>query len=845
MTTIPLRKLAAIMFTDIAGFTALSADNEDKALKLLDRQREILQPIVKQFDGEWLKEIGDGLLLSFSSSKNAVFCAIEIQKVTKEIDDLNLRIGIHQGDILAKDGDVFGDDVNIASRLEPFAAIGGIVISDKVQRDILGTPEIITKYIGKPKLKGVKQELSVYCLISHDLPETDLSKVTAKLEKDVKKLWFNQKIIVAAILVLFVAVGGLYTIINQNQEVPSIGILLMENRGETDDDFWVSGITEDLIIKVAGAGLIRVTPLKTILDINPVDKFEDIAKNLRVKYLLISSLQKLEDSFELRCQIIEAKSGISVFANKWTESFNNSPRIVGNIADNILKILKVSTNQEITEPPTTNTEAYEYYLKAKYKYQKRQNLEDIEIARGLFQKAIELDDALLQAKLGLGVSYQNTGDIEKAMSFYEKALKQAKESGNNQETGHSLNNIGVIYYEKGDNDKALDYHMRSLEIFEKLGDKRRIGRSLDNIGIIYTIKGAYEKALDYQIRSLEIFEELGDKRQKAISLNHIGNFYDTKGEYDKALEYHTHSLEIREEIGDKRGIGGSLNNIGVIYENKGNSDKAMEYYTLALEIKEELGNKRGIGVSLNNIGTICYENGDYDKALVYFTRSLEIDEELGDKQGIGISLYNVGLNYNEKGDYDQALVYFTRSLRIKEEVGDKQGIGWSLNSIGNNFSLKGDYDNALIYFTRSQEIFEELDNESGLEISLNNVGFNYYDKGDYNQAIEYLDKSLAIKKENGLKDNESLLGTTIGLFLSYKQLGREFDLNEIDKFINETEKIEYDLNYRIFELLDDQSFLETAYKQTQKIVDGLDDSEKFLNYPIPKAIAEAWESIEK
>ena len=152
----PTRTLAAIRFTDIAGYTALSAHHEEKALELIDRQHELLQPIVAEFDGSWLKEMGDGLLLSFPSSKQAVNCEIKIQQTVKEIEDLNLRIGIHQGDILEKGGDVFGDDVNIASRIEAFSAIGGVAITHRVRGDISSSPEFTTKYIGRPKLKGVE-----------------------------------------------------------------------------------------------------------------------------------------------------------------------------------------------------------------------------------------------------------------------------------------------------------------------------------------------------------------------------------------------------------------------------------------------------------------------------------------------------------------------------------------------------------------------------------------------------------------------------------------------------------------------------------------------------------------
>jgi class 3 adenylate cyclase len=194
------KKLKAIVFTDIANFTKLSAQDEQKALDLIQHQNEIIKPIVEKHNGEWLKEIGDGLLLSFDSSLDAVQCSIQIQEALRNEDDLDLRIGIHQGDIFIKDGDVYGDDVNVASRIEPFSAIGGIAISDKVQRDISSTPKYTTKYIGQPKLKGVQQEVKVYCITSHGLPETNLSDVSAKLEK--KTNWFKYVVSAVAVVAL-------------------------------------------------------------------------------------------------------------------------------------------------------------------------------------------------------------------------------------------------------------------------------------------------------------------------------------------------------------------------------------------------------------------------------------------------------------------------------------------------------------------------------------------------------------------------------------------------------------------------------------------------------------------
>ena len=196
------RKLAAIMFTDIAGYTALSAKDENKALKLLDQQEQILTPIIKEFNGTLHNRIGDGLLFTFLTVTDAIKCGIKIQKGTKEVEDLNLRIGIHEGEITIKNGDALGDDVNVASRIDPFAAEGGIVISGKVQQNISSLPEFKTKFISEPLLKGVNQDVKIFCIVSHGLPETDITKVTAKLEKDVKKLWHNQKFIIGTVSLL-------------------------------------------------------------------------------------------------------------------------------------------------------------------------------------------------------------------------------------------------------------------------------------------------------------------------------------------------------------------------------------------------------------------------------------------------------------------------------------------------------------------------------------------------------------------------------------------------------------------------------------------------------------------
>ena len=124
------RQLAAIMFTDIVGYTALMGKDEKNAFEILKKNREIQKPLVKQYHGTWIKELGDGVLASFNTVTDAVMCAGAIHQACKSVENLQLRIGIHLGEVVFENNDVFGDGVNIASRLQALAPIGGTYVSE-------------------------------------------------------------------------------------------------------------------------------------------------------------------------------------------------------------------------------------------------------------------------------------------------------------------------------------------------------------------------------------------------------------------------------------------------------------------------------------------------------------------------------------------------------------------------------------------------------------------------------------------------------------------------------------------------------------------------------------------
>jgi class 3 adenylate cyclase len=160
------RQLAAIMFTDIVGYTALMGNNEEKAFELLRKNREIQKPIIEEFGGRWIKELGDGVLASFPAVSNAVHAALKIQETCKKSGAFELRIGIHQGEVVFENNDIFGDPVNIASRLQSLAPPSEIFVSESVQRDLLNKKDIRSEFVSVETLKNVKEPVRVFQIYS-------------------------------------------------------------------------------------------------------------------------------------------------------------------------------------------------------------------------------------------------------------------------------------------------------------------------------------------------------------------------------------------------------------------------------------------------------------------------------------------------------------------------------------------------------------------------------------------------------------------------------------------------------------------------------------------------------
>ena len=205
------RQLAAIMFTDIVGFTTLMGNDETKAFELLKKNRELQKPIIEQYNGHWIKELGDGVMTSFNTVSDAVNAAIKIQEGCSVSNEFLLRIGIHLGEVVFENDDVFGDGVNIASRIVSLAEPGGIYVSGKIYAEIKNHKNIESVFLGMYDLKNVASSVEIFAISNPGIaiPEKERLKLK-KTAVPIKKNSSKKILFPVSIIIIFLLIAGVF-----------------------------------------------------------------------------------------------------------------------------------------------------------------------------------------------------------------------------------------------------------------------------------------------------------------------------------------------------------------------------------------------------------------------------------------------------------------------------------------------------------------------------------------------------------------------------------------------------------------------------------------------------------
>jgi len=385
------RRLAAIMFTDMVGYSALTQRNEELALELLEEHRRLIRPVFSSHGGRVIDTAGDGFHVEFGSALQAVRCAIETQRTLSDRNAsgpperaIRIRIGIHVGDVVFSDGQVYGDGVNIAARLEPFAEPGGICISQQVYDQVQTKIDVPLATIGKPALKNIQTPIEVYRVVLPWQVETRAPSSTA-LGPSV-------------------------------QDRRSIAVLPLANLSpDPENEYFSDGLTEDILTHLSKVQRLKVISRTSVMQYKKTSKnLRDIGRELGVAAILEGSVRRAANKVRISVQLIDATTDEHLWAETYDRELADIFAIQSDVAERITDALKAHVSPEeqarIEHRPTANLEAYEAYLKGLFLWNQRAD-ESVNAGITHFQRAIELDARFAPAYVGLADSYIVLGNF--------------------------------------------------------------------------------------------------------------------------------------------------------------------------------------------------------------------------------------------------------------------------------------------------------------------------------------------------------------------------------------------------------------------------------------------------
>jgi len=374
------RRLTAILAADVVGYSRLMGVDEASTLAALKRLRtELIDGKIAEHQGRIVKLTGDGMLVEFPSVVSAVGCAADIQRGMRARNTglpqerrIEFRIGVNLGDVIVEGGDIFGDGVNVAARLESIAPVGGITVSQSVRDHVGNRLGLTFEDLGERLLKNIERPIRVYS-ISLDAPASRASDGAASAHLE---------------------------------EKPSIAVLPFINMsGDPEQEYFSDGITEDIITDLSKvSGLFVVARNTAFTYKGKTVEVAEVAKRLGVNFILEGSVRKAGSRVRVTGQLISGKDGGHVWADRYDRDLTDIFSIQDEITHAIVEQLKVKLlpqeKKNIAQTPTDNVEAYTYYLRGR-QFMQRHSKSNYQLARRMFAKATELDPLYARAYAGI------------------------------------------------------------------------------------------------------------------------------------------------------------------------------------------------------------------------------------------------------------------------------------------------------------------------------------------------------------------------------------------------------------------------------------------------------------
>ncbi|HRG81576.1 MAG TPA: adenylate/guanylate cyclase domain-containing protein [Chitinophagaceae bacterium] len=601
-------QLAAILFADIVGYTAMMQENEELAVEKVNRFREVVELVAEELNGKIVQYYGDGSLLLFQSSTDAAEFAKLLQEDLYNEPQVPVRIGIHMGDVLVHAGNIFGDVVNIASRIQSLAPAGGVYISEVVYRNIANKKELESVFVKEEKLKNVKDPMRIYQLLTEGIPAPVHMPETPGIP-------------VASA--------------NANH----IAVLPFANlSSDPQQDYFSDGLTEDIITQLSKIRAYKVISRTSVMQYKTSPKsVKDIGKELGVSLILEGSVQRHGEKVRITAQLINAITDEHIWADSYDRSLHDIFTIQREVALAIAAVLNTTLTkketQELDYIPTADVQAYDLYMRGRLMLEKRSKA-DVLSAREYFQQAVARDKGFAAAYAGLADSF-----LLSSFRGYEdpvQMLWQAKKhidvaAGLDPYSGETQASLGYWYFQN------FDWHAAEITYQRAI----RLNANQTNVylwlAILLQAKGDNEGALQVYDQGIEI-NPVWDflLKNKVILMANMNNMEAAVALQEERISK-AHEPEQKEKL---------YTELSKLHFSAGNQDEAIQ--------AAEKANDKGL--------LQFYANGD----ISLMKQPLDIYYEGMEQRSEYISQLWMGLQYAHAGARDRAIECFNNAVALKE-----------------------------------------------------------------------------------------------------------------------------------------------------------------------------------
>ncbi|MDG6948181.1 MAG: tetratricopeptide repeat protein, partial [Nitrososphaerota archaeon] len=498
------RRLAAIMFTDMVGFTALTQSDESQSLAVLERHNRLLRPFFAKFRGREIKTMGDSFLVEFDSALDAVSCAIEVQRFLHDYNissmdgwKIALRIGVHLGDVVRAGSDILGDAVNIASRLQPLAEPEGVCVSQQIYDQVRNKIAQELVKLETHDLKGVKFAVDIYRVV---MPwEESLQKTQPVPLLDPKRI---------AVLPL------------------------VSMSPDPNDEYFADGLTEELITRISFIKGLEVISRTSVMNYKKKEKNAlQIGQELKVGTLLEGSVRKAGNRIRVTAQLINSNTEGHLWAESYDRDLDDVFGIQSEIAEKVAGELRIqllqSEKKTLERKPTENTEAYSIFLRGR-ELLRAFTEPSVRQALALFERAVDLDPSFARAHVGIAECHQflvNTGyeSFDISLPRVKASLEEALKLDPGLAEAHAA--LSEMYFNIDDSARAESEAREAVKLNPNLPDPYSV------LSEIAGIRGEVEEA----VKLIETAYRLDPFSPEYIW--RVGDAYAWTGREQEALEH--------------------------------------------------------------------------------------------------------------------------------------------------------------------------------------------------------------------------------------------------------------------------------------------------------------------